>query len=141
MSQRAENVGFFPNREKYYAGGEYYVQLQTQFGIATANQAAGAASTGQYDALQKILSNAKQSVRTGAPVTNGDYSDAGFWETLGGNLYNRPLQAPLEQLNQVAGNTIKSLIFNPFAGLIVVGVGVGAFYYFGGFKMLSKLGK
>jgi len=110
----------------YARGGTIYNQIEASQGTAAADKA-------WQDAI-----NAE---RNGAPL------DGSFWSNLGGQLYNNPLGAPIEQASRVGVNSVKSVgdaakavLSAGFGnwGAILVGIALlfGLFLYFGGGKFI-----
>lgn len=114
---------------RYQIGGDIYESLESEFGQTVANQAAAAAATGDNLAVNRVLSNARATVRTGALVLDANFDTRGTGRLLLDQLTSDPLGAPLDaanrQLSTLAGNTASAFLRNPMVLLVIAVIGFG----------------
>jgi hypothetical protein len=111
--------------QRYQPGGDIYAKLAAQYGATKANAIAVAALTGDHTAINAAIVRAKY----------GADKNTNTAKIFVDQILTDPLAAPLENVNSVLANTIKSIFKNPWvlfsAGLIVI-------YLFGGFDWLKR---
>lgn len=117
---------------RYKPGGDIYSGLVEKYGQNLADQAANAADSGDLTAINEILAGAK-------------LNDS-FWSNLGGQLYNDPFAAPIEQADKVFSNAGKALkkaitdnIGNPLLWAGIIAAGIVIFWWVGGFKLIRGI--
>lgn len=118
--------------QSYQQGGDIYSGLVEKYGQTVADQAANAALSGDETAINQTLAGAR-------------LNDS-FWSNLGGQLYNEPFNAPIEQANKIFSNAGKALkkaisdnIGNPILWGGIIAAGILIFWWIGGFKLIRGI--
>jgi hypothetical protein len=112
--------------DRYAPGGDIYNTLQARYGTASADAIYAAAQTG--DRLQ--LASAIASAKGDGPVLDGN-TGAIFVN----QLETDPLSAPLGAANNLIGNSVFSVLKNPY---VVAGIAAGLFFFFGGADIIRR---
>lgn len=112
--------------------GDIYSGLVEKYGQAVADNAAAAALSGDEYSINQTIAGAR-------------LNDS-FWSNLGGQLYNDPFNAPIEQANKIFSNAGKALkkaisdnIGNPLLWAGIIGGGILIFWWVGGFKLIRGI--
>ena len=120
-------------QQRYQPGGDIYARLAADYGTANANYIAGVAASGG-DINAAIVR-----------VKHGESLPESYWGILGNQLYNEPLNAPLEQAgtvlsnaSQSAGAQVSKVARHWFTWVVALALGGYALWKLGGLKGIKR---
>ena len=117
--------------QRYQPGGDISATLVSEYGQASADSIAAAATGDNNGEVNTAIANA----RTAAGITKGEQDDS-VLDAFGHQIVTNPLGAPLDSLNKVVGNTFLSFLKNPWVIALILGI---LFFALGGWAVLKKL--
>jgi hypothetical protein len=112
---------------RYQPGGDIYNTLSAKYGFEAAQSIAQAATTGDRAQVGSAIAAAKGD----GPALDGSTLDAFVTQ-----IETDPLAAPLGTANSLIGNSVLSFLKSPY---VILAVGGGLFFYFGGAKAIRRL--
>ena len=121
----------------YVRGGTLYNQIESQLGTAAADQAwhdaiAAERNGANVDGVWRTNETLALQGKNSAPLDDSTFS------LFTDQIFNDPLAAPAESLNNQLQKAVGNVFKNPFVLLAFIAVGVGVFLYFGGAKLFKK---
>lgn len=64
--------------------------------------------------------------------------DTSTWDAFATQIVTDPLAAPAQTLNNQLSNVFKNIVTQPFVLLLVIGLVITAFFYFGGAALIKR---